>query len=174
VVTARDDLCAHAHGESNNGSGLDRGAHCFRSHRCASASQTQSANNRFRSGKSGSPLTKKSKRSQSSSPGHLPVHTRRRGSSAWKCAQPSADQPQCGQRSISQPVRWRSPMGAPQSGHVASFLLVATRFAVRWSVNRSLIAVFYFHTRGHCSRKRFVSCTLAFAASSPCFSPGWR
>jgi hypothetical protein len=46
---------------------------CFRSQRCASASQTQSVNNQFRSGKSGSPLTKKPKRSQSSSPGHLPV-----------------------------------------------------------------------------------------------------
>jgi hypothetical protein len=31
-------------------------AQCRRSHRCASASQTQSVNNRFRSGKSGSPL----------------------------------------------------------------------------------------------------------------------
>jgi hypothetical protein len=31
-------------------------AHCFRSHRCASASQTQSVNRRFCSGKSGSPL----------------------------------------------------------------------------------------------------------------------
>jgi hypothetical protein len=82
-----------------------------------SASQTQSVNNRFRSGKSGSPLTKKPNRSQSSSPGHLPFHTSRRGSSPWKCAQPSADQPQCGKRSISQPARWCSPMGAPQSGH---------------------------------------------------------
>jgi hypothetical protein len=71
---------------------LDRGAHCFRSHRCVSASQTQSVNNRFRSGKSGAPLTKKPKRSQSSSPGHLPVHACRRGSSAWKCGHPSAVQ----------------------------------------------------------------------------------
>jgi hypothetical protein len=32
-------------------------------------------NRRFKSGKSGSPLTKKFKRSQSSSPGHLPLHS---------------------------------------------------------------------------------------------------
>jgi hypothetical protein len=61
-----------------------RSAYCSRSQRCASASQTQSVNRRLRSGKSGSPLTKKFSRSQSSSPGHLPVHTsvadHRRGS----------------------------------------------------------------------------------------------
>ncbi len=98
--------------------------HCFRSHRPESASQTQSESSRFRSGKSGSSLTRKPKRSQSSSPGHLPVHTCRRGSSAWKCAQPSAAQPQCGQRSTSQPSRWRSPMGAPQSGQGLGCLLM--------------------------------------------------
>ena len=53
-------------------------------------------------------VDEEAKRSQSSSPGHLPVHTCRRGSSAWKCAQPSADQPQCGQRSTSQPSRCHS------------------------------------------------------------------
>jgi hypothetical protein len=66
-------------------------AYCFRSQRPVSASQAQSLNRRFRSGKSGSSLTRKPKRSQSSSPGHLPVHTCRRGSSPWKCAQPSTD-----------------------------------------------------------------------------------
>jgi len=99
------------------------GPHCFRSHRPVSASQTQSENSRFRSGKSGSSLTRKPKRSQSSSPGHLPVHACRRGSSPWKCAQPNACHPQCGQRSTSQPSRWRSPMGVPQSGHGLSCLL---------------------------------------------------
>ncbi len=97
-------------------------AHCFHSQRPVSASQTQSVNNRFKSGWSGSSLTRKPKRSQSSSPGHLPVYTCRRGSSAWKCAHPSAAQPQCGQRSTSQPSRWRSPTGAPQSGHGLSCL----------------------------------------------------
>ena len=62
----------------------ERGAYCFRSHRCVSVSQTQSVNRRLRSGKSGSPLTKKPKRSQSSSPG------------------------------LSQPLLWRSPIAAPQ------------------------------------------------------------
>jgi hypothetical protein len=51
-------------------------------------SQAQSLNNRFRSGKSGSSLTKKFNRSQSCSSGHLPAHACRRGLSAWKCAQP--------------------------------------------------------------------------------------
>ena len=106
--------------------GEKAGAHCFRSHRPASPSQTHSLNNLFRSGNSGSSLTRKPRRSQSSSPGHLPVHTCRRGSSGWKCAQPSAAQPQCGQRSTSQPSRWRSPTGAPQSGQSPSFLLMNT------------------------------------------------
>jgi hypothetical protein len=132
---------------------------------CASASQTQSVNNRFSSGKPGSPLTKKFNRSQSSSPGHFPFHTSRRGSSAWKCAQPSACQPQCGQRSMSQPARWRSPIRQPQSGQGPSFLLMlvvqkrrdAMRFAVRWSVNRSLNALFYFHTRGNVVGRGFLN-----------------
>jgi hypothetical protein len=98
-------------------------AYCFRSQRCASASQTQSANRRLRSGKSGSPLTRKFNRSQSSSPGHLPVHTPRRGSSPWKCAQPSAAQPQCGQRSMSHPLLWRCPIAAPQSGQGPRFII---------------------------------------------------
>jgi hypothetical protein len=53
----------------NHKRGLVTPLYCFRSHRPLSASQTQSVNNRLRSGKSASPLTKKSKRSQSSSPG---------------------------------------------------------------------------------------------------------
>jgi hypothetical protein len=71
-----------------------RRSYCFRSQRPVSASQTQSVNNRFRSGKSASPLTKKSKRSQSSSPGHLPFHACRRASFGSKCKHPSACQPQ--------------------------------------------------------------------------------
>ena len=102
--------------------------YCFRSQRCVSASQTQSVNRRLRSGKSGSPLTWKPKRSQSSSPGHLPVHTSRRGSSAWKCAQPSAAQPQCGQRSMSQPLLRRWPIAAPQSGQGPGFMINAYCF----------------------------------------------
>jgi hypothetical protein len=104
----------------------ERVAYCFRSQRRVSASQTQSLNRRFRSGKSGSSLTKKFKRSQSSSPGHLPFHACRRASFGSKCEQPSACQPQCGQRSMSQPSRWRSPMATPQSGHGPSFLLMNT------------------------------------------------
>jgi hypothetical protein len=108
---------------SRNLGTMSRGyAICFRSQRCATASQTQSVNNRFRSGKSGSPLTKKSNRSQSSSPGHSPFQTSRRGSFGSKCKQPSACQPQRGQRSMSQPARWRSPIRAPQSGQGPSFL----------------------------------------------------
>ena len=99
-------------------------AHCFRSHRPLSASQTQSVNRRFRSGKSGSPLTKKPKRWQSSSPGHLPFHACRRASLGSKCRHPSACQPQCGQRSMSHSGRWRSPIGAPQSGQGLSCLLM--------------------------------------------------
>jgi hypothetical protein len=64
--------------------------------------------------------------------GHLPVHTCRRGSSGWKYAQPSADQPQCGQRSTSQPSRWRSPTGAPQSGQGPSVLLMNTCQCILW------------------------------------------
>ena len=50
----------------------------------------------------------------------------RRASFGWKCAQPSACQRQCGERSTSQPARWRSPMDAPQSGQVPSVLLMNT------------------------------------------------
>ena len=57
---------------------------------------------------------------------------------------------------MSHPARWRSPMGAPQSGQGPRLLLMlvvqkrrdAMRFAVRWSVNRSLNALSYFNTRG--------------------------
>jgi hypothetical protein len=108
-------------------------AQCRRSQRPVSASQTQSVNKRL---DQGSPDHRCC--SQSSSPGHLPFHTCRRGSSAWKCAQPSADQPQCGQRSMSQSARWHSPMGAPQSGQGPRLLLMLVvqkrRYAMRFAV----------------------------------------
>jgi hypothetical protein len=103
-------------------------AYCFRSQRCVRTSKltkhkTQSVNRRLRSGESGSPLTRKFNRSQSSSPGHLPVHTSRRGSSPWKYAQPSVAQPQCGQRSTSHPLLWRWPIAAPQSAQGPGFVI---------------------------------------------------
>jgi hypothetical protein len=126
-------------------------AYCFRPQRPVSASQTQSVNNRFKSGKSRSPLTKKSKRWQSSSPGHLPFHTCRRASLGSKCKHPSTCQPQSARKDhdefsslqrkgedddqVTSPDhltafdiaarRWRSPIGAPQSGqHGLSCLLM--------------------------------------------------
>jgi len=86
------------------------------SHRCCSGFQRHSANKRFRSGNERSPLMKNPRRSQSASPGHLPVHGWRRGSFGSKPMQPSACPPQCGQRSTSQPSLCFSPTGTPQSG----------------------------------------------------------
>ena len=51
-VTGSDGALARSGDVKNQ----ERVAYCFRSQRCASASQTHSVNRRFRSGKSGSPL----------------------------------------------------------------------------------------------------------------------
>ena len=98
------------------------------SHRCRSAFHTHSANRRLISGSERSPLTKKRRRSQSTSPGHLPSHGWRRGSFASNPTHPNACPPQCGQRSTSQPSLCFSPTWAPQSGQ---FFIVLAPVACR-------------------------------------------